>query len=54
MAVFLGLMAVWHILEGTLFPDAIFFAIVGVLSLIFAMIGIEAESGFEMGEGEGK
>lgn len=52
VAVFLEVLAVWHFLEGTVFPDAVFFVIVGIITLLFAIIGLGAESGFEMGERE--
>lgn len=50
---FLLFLTVWHLLEGTLFPDAVFFAIVTVITLWLAVIGLGGEEGFEIGEGEG-
>jgi hypothetical protein len=44
----------WHLSEGTLFPDAIFFAVVALISFWLSVIGLGGEEGIEMGEGEGE
>lgn len=48
VSAFLGFMTIWHVMSGTIFPDAIYFAIITLISLAFAVIGIDSESGIEM------
>jgi hypothetical protein len=52
VGLFMVFMTGWHIQDGTLFPDAIFFGVVAVVSFWLSFVGLGGEEGFEMGEGE--
>lgn len=54
VALFMVFMTLWHLFEGTLFPDAVFFALIAIISFWLATVGLGGEEGFEMGEGEGE
>jgi len=46
---FMALLTGWHVTEGTMFPDSVFFAALTVATLVLSVVGIRSEQEIDFG-----